>query len=121
MDYSIIEKIKKNVKPGTIIPKPRAKHNFIVKGFTTSKGEEALAYFVNNKNSKIPSEKRVTFSEFVKSYNQLIDNGEVSRKWYSDTFPDINYQDPCNFTTVGGIFILLKLAYYKKPGIYSKI
>jgi hypothetical protein len=65
----IIQKIK-TIKPGTIIPKPEAKKDFIVKGWGTRRGEPALIYLIPNHNyPDKPFQKGITISEFIEAYN----------------------------------------------------
>lgn len=110
------------IPPGTAIPKPAAKGNFIVKGVGIRRGEEAIVYFIpNNKSPEKPYEKGITKTEFETALAELNLNGEISRKWFSDTFPRSNKEGPCNFTTLGGFLILLNLAQYCGSGLYKRL
>lgn len=69
---------------------------------------------------KIGSNKRVTFVELETAFNELQNNGMITRKWYRETFPKHVNSAPCNFTTIGGLLQHFGLAVYNGRGIYSK-
>jgi len=117
----IINEIKEKVHSGDIIPKPDAKADFIIKGWGKRRGENAFIYFIpNHNNSEKPYQKGITESEFEKAYNQLICQGEFSRIWFNQEMKDCASEGGCNFTTIGGIFILLNVAFYER-GKYLKL
>jgi len=69
MMINILENIFTNITVGTVIPKPDAKKDFIVKGWGKRRGEDALIYFIpNHKNPDKPYQKGITKSEFEESY-----------------------------------------------------
>lgn len=114
----IIEKIR-NLKPGTIIPKPRATADFRIKGWGKRRGEVALIYWVpNHKNPAKPLVKGITISEFSRAYEQLLDHAQFTRRWFNVNLEACAKEGSCNFTTIGGVFELLKVAQYDRPGTY---
>ncbi len=116
----IFEKIINNCPPGSIIPKPRAKKEFLIKGVGTRRGEEALIpYIPNNKNPNKPYQKGITRSEFEKAYQELMEKGIFTKKWFDIYLSDCSSEGSCNFTTVGGLFQKLGLVEYVSPGIYK--
>lgn len=118
----IIGLINKNIKPGIVIPKPRARSDFIVKGWGIRRGETALIYYIpNNSNPEKPYQKGITISEFEIAYRQLIENDEFNHQWFAYSLYDCCKEGSCNFTTIGGIFELLGLAFYSEIGVYSKL
>jgi len=118
----IVDKIKANIPPMTIIPKPKAKSDFIVKGWGKRREENALIYKIpNNKNPKRPYEKGITESEWTLAYNQLKKTGDFTRDWFNENLPACAKEGSCNFTKIGGIFEKLELAKYTSDGIYKKI
>lgn len=56
----IIEQIKEFVYKRTVIPKPDAKADFIVKGWGRRRGENALIYFIPNHNKPKMKKEHVT-------------------------------------------------------------
>ena len=117
----IEEEIRRMVPPGTIIPKPDAKADFKVKGWGRRRGENALIYFVpNHKNPRDPYERGITESEWEQAYQQIKRNGKFSRTWFEQNMEACNKEGGCNFTTIGGIFKLLGLAYYERS-VYKMI
>ena len=54
----IIDRIRTNIKPGTVIPKPEATADFTVKGWGRRRSKDALIYRIpNHSNPSKPSEK----------------------------------------------------------------
>jgi hypothetical protein len=105
-----------------VIPKPRAKGKFRVERIGQRRGEKAIIYSIpNNVDPNSPYEKGITESEFKKAYDRLVQSGELTRKWFKKSLASCESEGPCNFTTVGGLFILLGKAVYYGPGIYRKI
>lgn len=118
----IIQEIKDKIRPGTVIPKPNSKADFKVKGWGMRRGEPALVYTIpNHKNPSKPYQKGVTTSEWEKAYAHLISAGFLDRAWFKEQFPRSAKEDPCNFTTIGGIFQLLNLVNYERGKFFSII
>jgi hypothetical protein len=117
----IEERIKSKCPPGTIIPKPRSAGKYVITGWGKSRGEDALVYQLPMKPvSKNPSTKRIPVAAFERAYEELIRHGEISRTWFKKEFPNLTKDGACNFTTLGGIFILLGEAVYESKGLYKK-
>ena len=117
----IVEKIRRAIPPGTVIPKPKAKAEFVVKAWGRRRGEPALIYTIpNRKNPTKPSEKGVTESELERAYEQLQRSEQLTHAWFKKNFPKCMKEGPCNFTTIGGIFELLGEARYSTRGVYTR-
>ena len=94
--------------PGTVVPKPAAKADFEVKGEGKRRGESALIYYIpNHSNPNKPYQKGITKSELEKAYRQLNHKGDITRKWFEKNMPECNSEGGCNFTTIGGLFVLI--------------
>ena len=118
----IFERVLKMAPSGTVIPKPAAKQPFKVKGVGTRRGEPALIYYVpNHKNPKKPNQKGINISEIETAYKQLVSNGTFTREWFRNNMPACNAEGGCNFTTIGGFFILLGEAEYIGNGEYRRL
>ena len=118
----IIDRIKSLINSGTVIPKPEAIGPFVVKGWGMRRGQSAMVYRIpNHKDSKKPYEKGITEEEFIVSYIQLKEHGELTKAWFSKVLPECVKEGGCNFTTVGGIFVLLGEARYSRRGVCSRI
>ncbi|MCI0712635.1 MAG: hypothetical protein L0154_20940 [Chloroflexi bacterium] len=119
---NIVDEIKQRVKPKTVIPKPAARGDFVIKGWGERHGEEALIYQIpNHKNTHKPYEKGITVSEWHQAY-QRISNGEpFTREWFNQNMPDCAKEGGCNFTTIGGIFEFLGLVLYRGNGLYEPL
>jgi hypothetical protein len=116
----IFDEIIVRFNEDTIIPKPEAKGAFKIKGLGKRRKEKALIYYIpNHNNPEKPYQKGITASEFEIAYQQLLNNGELSRSWFNKNLSQCAEEGTCNFTTVGGIFELLDLAVYN-PGKYVK-
>lgn len=118
----IVDEIKAKIQANTVIPKIRAKKDFTVKGWGKRRGENALIYRIPSHNPNKPYyEKGITESEWIDAYNQLMKTGYFTHQWFEENLPDCAKEGSCNFTTIGGIFELLKLAKHSSAGIYNKI
>ena len=117
----IIDRIRPLVHPGTVIPKPEAKAPFRVKGWGMRRGEEALVYTIpNHRDPSRPYEKGVTVSELEQCYEQLNRSGRLTRTWFDGHLARCASEGSCNFTTVGGVFVLLGEAEYLDRGVYAR-
>lgn len=104
----IVELIEQTVTPGTVIPKPAARGDFVMKRWGRRRGGRALVYTIPNHNHESqPYQKGITESEWVKAYGRLIETGLFTREWFRSTMTDCNAEGSCNFTTIGGVFELL--------------
>ena len=67
---AILAEIERKIGPGTIIPKPQARADFIVKGWSVRRGERALIYTIpNHKAPTKPYQKGVTLRSGFKRSN----------------------------------------------------
>lgn len=117
----IEKRIRKFFLPGTVIPKPEAKADFIMKAWGTRRGENALVYFVpNHVNPDKPNQKGVTVSEFEEAFAELKRSGEFTRVWFNKHLANCAKEGACNYTTIGGVFELLGEAAYSRRGVYER-
>lgn len=118
---NILALLQEKAPPGTVIPKPQARADFIVKGWGKRRGEDALIYTIpNHSNPRAPHEKGVTSSEWKQAFGQLIASGDFSHQWFNECMRACAKEGSCNFTTIGGIFELLGYAKYDR-GSYSRV
>ena len=116
-NINIIELIEKNIKIGILIPKPFSELPYTIKGYGMRREEKAVVYTIpGRKNPNDTHEKGINFSEFKKAFIQLDTSGELSSNWFKINLPECKKEGNCNFTTIGGIFEILGLAYSKKIG-----
>ncbi|MDD4051500.1 MAG: hypothetical protein PHR28_06345 [candidate division Zixibacteria bacterium] len=115
-----IERIEKLV--GRTIPKPRSKHQK-VKGWGRRQGERALVYWIpNHKDPENRSQKGVNESEWRKAHKRLMSGEPLTRAWFQEKMRACDKEGGCNFTTIGGIFQLLRIAKYdEKNSQYIKV
>lgn len=104
---------------GVEIPKPKAKKPFVIKGLGKRRNAEALIYLIPSHTDNSPYQKGVTIDEFSQAYSELNQSGEISRQWFNNHLIGCAKEGSCNFTTIGGIFTLLKIAEYSKRGCYT--
>lgn len=118
----VLDEILRVTPKGTVVPKPRARGEYIIKGLGKRRGEKALIYTIpNHKNPQKPYEKGVTVSEIQEAYAQLIASGTFTRQWFEKNLPECNAEGGCNFTTIGGLFVLLGEAAYEGAGTYRQV
>ncbi len=117
----IFEHMLRIAPPGTVIPKPEAKGEFRVKGLGMRRGEKAIINTIpNHQRPERPYEKGINISEFEAACKQLMTAGALTRQWFKDNLPGCESEGSCNFTTVGGLFVLLGKAKYAERGIYAR-
>jgi len=118
----IIERLKAEIPPGTRIPKPETDNPYRVKGWGRRRGEPALIYFIpNGNNPSKPYEKGVTLSEWKLACERLETTGELCSSWFTSELPGCSGEGSCNFTTIGGVFVLLGLAARAERGLYLRV
>jgi hypothetical protein len=117
----MFDKISHIAVPNTVIPKPKAKGDFIVKGLGKRRGESAIIYFIpNHKDPRRPFQKGVTKSELESSDAQLRTSGEFTRQWFNKNLHRCAAEGGCNFTTIGGLFELAGIARDGGKGRYVR-
>ena len=117
----ILDRILQEISPDAIIPKPAARESFTIKGEGRRRGERALVYRIpNHSDPEKPHEKGVTATELEDAHTELIRTGRLTRTWFNDQLSACADEGACNFTTIGGLFILLGEAEYAERGIYRR-
>lgn len=94
---------------GALIPKP----NKVT--VVTKLDDDGFRYKIGDSNSK-----KVLYNDLNLAILELSQSKEINRKWFNDTFGNRAKSNPCNYTTIGGVLINMKLAYYDK-GSYKAI
>lgn len=118
----VFRRVLRIAPAGTVIPKPAARGDYRVKGVGMRRGERALIYSVpNHKNPQKPYEKGITCGEFERAYDELVASGELTRQWFNQHLPECSAEGGCNFTTIGGLLVLLGEAVYEKQGVYRRV
>ena len=118
----IISSIEAEILPGAVIPKPLTDAEHRVTGWGIRRGERALIYSIpNHKNPSRPHAKGVTVSDWEQAYGQLMSTGKLEYSWFMSAMPECFKIGACNFTTIGGIFVLLRIAERSARGIYRKL
>ncbi len=108
------EYVIKLCKNKTPIPKPKGTTSIV----NADLEENRFQYeFGRNRRKSIP------FTTFFACYRKLIEYRELARKWFANEFPAEYSSSPCNFTTIGGIFVQMKIAEYggNNSGVYRLI
>ena len=100
----------RSLPPGTRIPKPGSDRRYEIKGWVSVNGEERIAYTVANK--------AIPISWLRKSLGELSRTGRLESAWFRRAFYKGKDLGGCNFTTVGGLFQLIGIAKYSRPGVY---
>jgi hypothetical protein len=122
MGGSIFAQVLSVARPGTRIPKPGTKSIYAVKGLGKRRGESALIYTIPSRDQqKMSHEKGITASEWEKAHNSLVTTGKFTRQWFKANLPGCEAEGTCNFTTIGGVFVLLGIAKYAARGQYQRI
>ncbi len=115
----IVDRIRREIAGSAVIPKPEATAPFYVKGWGRRRGQAALIYKIpNHSNPSKPHEKGVTEGELNAAYEELLATDTLTRTWFNHALRECAAEGACNFTTIGGLFQLLGIAYYAGRGIY---
>lgn len=115
MRTDIVARIRSEVQSGIAIPKPDSTEPHRVKGWGVRRGEPALIYQMpNHRNPDKPHERGITESEWQAAWATLQHSKEPSRFWFETKLPACNAEGGCNFTTIGGVFVLLGEAAYER-------
>lgn len=118
----IVDSIRSKIKLNDIIPKPETQSEFTVKRWGRRRDQDALIYKIPNHSEPLrPYEKGVTQNEFEAAYEELKASGHITRKWFNANLQACAKEGACNFTTIGGIFVLLGVAQHSKRGQYTRI
>ena len=111
---AVVELYKNN----TPIPKTKDMYTYILKvAVAKICGEKKDSFYYSIGSSSI---KAVPFDTLYAAYQRLTETGTFSRAWYKETFPVEVADCPCNFTTIGGVLVVLGFAEYMKNGVYRR-
>lgn len=111
----------KELPVGTEIPKPKNGQAKIAR-WGTRRGSPALIYQMPNHQIRTnPHEKGVNIDEFRAAFEQLMKSGVFKRSWFNEHLPSCRKEGSCNFTTIGGIFSLIRLSEYAAPACYRAL
>ncbi|MYG68416.1 MAG: hypothetical protein F4206_17045 [Gammaproteobacteria bacterium] len=92
----ILDLIERRIKPGTVIPKPQGRGDFVVREWGARRGERALIYSTpNHGNPSRPHRKKITVSEWRMASSQLFRTGKFTRKWFQENMVDC-YKRSCS-------------------------
>ncbi len=108
----IISLISNEIHIGTQIKKPSSVSSVLK--IEPNKENAFLKYSIG----KMGSSKTVSQEEFIEAFKKIKEDGYINRMWYVEKFPYQHKNKPCNFTTIGGVFEILKIVTYKN-GYYK--
>jgi hypothetical protein len=118
----LLDRILSEIEPGTEIPKPDAHGAFRLKGSGVRREERAVIYTIpNHRDPSRPYEKGITASELEKAHEELVKSGQLTHAWFKSHLPGCAREGRCNFTTIGGLLKLLRLAEYVERGVYQQV
>lgn len=110
---AVVELYKNN----TPIPKPNTSARILKVAVAKICGEKKDSFYYSIGSSSI---KAVPFDTLYAAYQRLTETGTFSRAWYRETFPAEARSRPGNFTTIGGVLVVLGFAEYMKNDIYRR-
>ena len=92
----------------------------MIDGWGLRRGEPAIIYRMpNHSNPLKPHKKGVTETELRIAFSELQNTGRLSRKWFNENLKECRREGACNFTTIGGLFVLLGYAAQSGAGVYE--
>ena len=99
-----------NINVGINIPKPENRPCIII--CIQENNENCFLKYSTGNSGKIVSK-----AEFRGAY-KVLETCCFTKKWYTENFHKQSKNKSCNYTTIGGIFILLGIAEYIPKGKY---
>ena len=103
--------VLKLCKNKTPVPKPKGK---TVLTMSDKIGQDRFQYTLGQDRKK-----SISFATLFRCYERLMTDGEFTRQWFETEFEAEHSSSPCNFTTIGGIFVKMGIAEYFGNGIYK--
>ena len=105
--------VLKLCKNGTPIPKPNGQ---TILTMSDKVGSNRFQYTLGQGRKK-----SIPFATLFGCYKKLTTDGEFTRQWFGTKFKAEHASSPCNFTTIGGIFVERKIAEYCGNGVYKLV
>jgi len=103
----------KRLPIGTPIPKVDSTREYKIKQWSYRDGEERLSYTVANKSIPV---------FWIRGcFEELRSTGELRTAWFRERFYHGKDLGGCNFTTIGGLFVLIGIAERAGAGFYVSI
>ena len=119
-EFDLFKRFKENLTEYNFkaIPKPITKTHYI-KGLGSRRGEDAIIYTIASKyNSHNKYEKGITKTELNTAFKFLYKKKYFNRQIFIGLLPSCNKEGGCNFTTIGGLFVMLNVAKYEWGSYY---
>lgn len=105
--------VLKLCKNKTPVPKP---NGTTILNMSDKAGNDRFQYTLGQERKK-----SIPFVTLFKCYEKLAADGELTRRWFAKEFKAEHESSPCNFTTIGGIFVKMEIAEYGGNGVYVLI
>lgn len=102
--------VLKLCKNKTPVPKPNGE---TILTMSDKIGQDRFQYTLGEDRKK-----SIPFATLFGCYEKLTTDGELKRQWFATEFKAEHSSSPCNFTTIGGIFVKMGIAEYFGNGIY---
>ena len=100
-------------KNRTPVPKPNGQ---TILTMSDKVGPNRFQYtFGQNRKKSIP------FATLFRCYERLMTDEKLTRLWFATEFEAEHASSPCNFTTIGGIFVKMEIAEYCGNGVYKLV
>jgi hypothetical protein len=103
----------KQLPIGTVIPKAESEKEYRITRWFYQDGQEWFSYSIANKS--------IPISWVRGCFDQIQTTGELRTAWFRNTFYSGKDLGSCNFTTIGGLFVLLGAAERVREGVYSSV
>lgn len=103
--------VLKLCKNRTPVPKPKGK---TVLTMNDKIGQDRFQYTFGTGHKK-----SIPFATLFGCYEKLTTDEKFTRQWFGTEFKAEHSSSPCNFTTIGGIFVKMGIAEYFGNGIYK--
>lgn len=105
--------VLKLCKNKTLVPKPNGQ---TILTMSDRIGQDRFQYTLGKGRKK-----SIPFATLFGCYEKLTTDRELKRQWFATEFKAEHASSPCNFTTIGGIFVKMRIAEYVGNGVYKLI
>lgn len=105
--------VLKLCKNRTPVPKPKGQTILMM---SDKIGQERFQYTLGTGRKK-----SISFATLFRCYERLMTDEKLTRLWFATEFEAEHASSPCNFTTIGGIFVKMEIAEYCGNGVYKLV
>ena len=118
----IIDRLEAEIVAGRLIPKPETDGEYGVKGWGNEARRTGSGLLHSELQGQVeaPPEGRDSIGVEARIRATGVDR-ELRHSWFKAALPACYGEGSCNFTTIGGVFVMLGVAVRDGRGAYRKV